>query len=166
MPNKRPKLKLPLTTAEKIFEIISMSIIWGTCFILFLNYLNLPDRIPTHFGASGQPDAWSGKTSLFALPIIMVVLYIGLTILGRFPHTYNYLCKITKENAPFQYLNTRMFIGLLKSEIILAFAYIEWATIQVAGGKAYGLGIGFLPVFLIIIFGTLAFFIIRMVRGK
>ena len=42
----------------------------------------LPERIPTHFGASGQPDAWSAKSfaSVFALPLTNVVM--GVVVAG------------------------------------------------------------------------------------
>jgi uncharacterized membrane protein len=36
-------------------------------------YPSLPYRIPTHFNASGEADAWGHKSSIFLLPFIMGV---------------------------------------------------------------------------------------------
>jgi uncharacterized membrane protein len=164
--SSKPKLKIPLTIVEKVFEIVNLLIILGTGIFLLLNYFNLPDRIPTHFGISGQPDSWGGKGSLIAIFIVNFILYSSLTVLGRFPHVYNYLCEITEENAKFQYTNARMLLGTIKTEITIVFSYILWSSIWVAEEKFKGLGIEFIPVFIIVVFGTLALFIIRMVKGN
>lgn len=34
-------------------------------------YPELANKIPTHFNASGQPDAWGSRNSIFMMPIIM-----------------------------------------------------------------------------------------------
>jgi uncharacterized membrane protein len=164
--NSRPKLKIPLTVFEKASEIVNIVILLGTGIFLLLNYFNLPNRIPSHFGINGQPDGWGGKGSLIAIFIVNFIMYLFLTILGRFPHVYNYLCEITEENARFQYTNARTLMGLIKTELSIMFSYMLWVSILVALEKSKGLGIGYLPVFLIVVFGTLTFFIIRMVRGK
>jgi len=41
-------------------------------------YPHLPDRIPTHFGFTGQPDAWSAKTRLtaFGAPLMAAFLLL------------------------------------------------------------------------------------------
>jgi uncharacterized membrane protein len=126
----------------------------------------LPETIPHHFGVSGKPDAWSGKWILWLLPGISLVLYVGLTILGRYPHVYNYLWPITEKNAAAQYHLARTMIVALKAEIILLFAYLQQQTIQVALGKAGGLGVAFLPIFLILIFGTIGFYFVKAYQAR
>lgn len=34
-------------------------------------YPELANKIPTHFNASGQPDAWGSRNSIFMMPVIM-----------------------------------------------------------------------------------------------
>jgi hypothetical protein len=41
-------------------------------------YPSLPDRIPTHFGFAGQPDAWSAKTPLTVFGILIVAAVLLL----------------------------------------------------------------------------------------
>ncbi|MDD4146020.1 MAG: DUF1648 domain-containing protein [Clostridia bacterium] len=153
--NKRPVLQLPLTSWEKSLEAIS---IWGVLLhftLLFTSWESLPGKIPQHFGVTGAPDAWGGKGTLMILPITTLVMYLLLTIISKYPHTFNYLYEINEKNAEVQYRYARYMLVVLKAEIIWSFLYIEWITIQVALGKAKGLGNMFLPIFLIINFGTI-----------
>jgi len=52
-----------------------------------LLYPGLPERVPTHFGADGRPDAWGGRGSIFLGPMVMglvtVFVHVLLTNLGR-----------------------------------------------------------------------------------
>lgn len=53
----------------------------------FYLWPDLPDRIPTHFGIDGKPDAWGKKESIFLLPVIMggmgLFVYLLLTNIRR-----------------------------------------------------------------------------------
>lgn len=82
-----------------------------------------------------------------------------MTVLEKYPHTYNYL-NLTEDNAQAQYKNGRLMINVLKNEIVILFSWINFQNIRVASGEAEGLGSFFLPVFLVILFGTLLFFMI------
>ena len=42
----------------------------------------LPDRIPTHFDISGQPNGWGPAGVLWFLPIVAAGIYLLLTVLG------------------------------------------------------------------------------------
>ncbi len=166
MKSQRPKLEIPLTTFEIILQVLALMGLAAGLLTVFLSWNGLPDKIPTHFGLAGTADAWGGKGSLFILPGMVLGMYILLSIVERFPHTYNYLCEITEQNAEVQYRNARMMIVCLKTGIVWLFGYIEWVTVQVAMGKAAGLGASFLPVFLLLMFGTVGFFIYRMVKYR
>ncbi len=53
-------------------------------------YPLLPDRVASHFGASGRPDAWSSKDAFVKIYLIVVafvaVLFSGIgSLLGRTP---------------------------------------------------------------------------------
>lgn len=54
----------------------------------------------------------------------------------------------------------------LKTEIVFLFAFIEWQTIQLAMGKADGVGIWFLPGTLLVIFGTVGICMYRSYRSR
>lgn len=44
-------------------------------------YPHLPDRVASHFGASGQPDAWSGKETFMKI-YLGVVAFIAILFPG------------------------------------------------------------------------------------
>lgn len=152
---KRPELSLPLTKYEKILEFLSGAAVLFNILFTIAVWGTLPESIPTHFGAAGTPDGWGGKGSLAFLAVGALLMYMLLTVVSRFPYTFNYPWKITEGNAQVQYQNARYLLAFLKTEVIGSFVYIQLGTIRVALGKAEGLGRTFLPVFLVLIFGTI-----------
>ena len=105
----------------------------------------LPPVIPVHFGISGKPDGRGAKSAVCLFPALSAVLYVVLTVISRFPHTFNYPVRVTQENAARQYQIACELLSWLKAELICLFGWSEWGTIQVALGKAEGLGVGFVP---------------------
>ncbi|MCJ7841041.1 DUF1648 domain-containing protein [Lederbergia sp. NSJ-179] len=73
--------------------------------------------MPAHYNAAGVVDRWGSKGKMLIPPIIGIMMWIGMTILERYPHIYNYMVPITKENAPAQFVNARLMINVLKNEI-------------------------------------------------
>lgn len=164
--NVRPIFALPRSSFEVSLDIFgAMGLLFMVGMIVFY-WSSLPEQIPSHYRVSGRPDAWSGKNILLVLPIISAALYIGLTVLSRYPQIYNYPWPITVENAPRQYRLARQMVIVLKTAIVWLFAYVNWQTIQTALGRAQGLGETFLPIFLLIIFGTLGFYLYKSSRAR
>lgn len=166
MPSSRPVLQMPKSSLEIGLETAAALGILTMLYVTIKSWPLIPQTIPHHFGASGSPDAWGGKWTLWLLPGISLVLYVGLTILSRYPHIYNYPWPITEKNAAAQYHLALSLIGALKAEIIVVFAYLQQQTIQVALGKAEGLGVAFLPIFLILIFGTVGIYFVKAFQAR
>lgn len=165
-PNARPVLALPRSSFENSLEFLGAVGLLLMFAMIAQYWPSLPERIPSHFGVSGQPDAWSGKGTLLILPLLSAALYVGLTVLSRYPHVYNYMWPITPQNAATQYCLARQLIIVLKTEIVWIFAYVNWQTIQTALGRAQGLGQAFLPIFFLIIFGSLGFYLYKGFRAR
>jgi len=77
----------------------SKALIWLNIGLLFFiwvisvaAYGALPEKIPVHFGFSGQPDAWAQKSihTFFLLPAINVVMVVMLIWIRSFPRLYNF----------------------------------------------------------------------------
>ena len=160
-----PTIRVRFSAKDIVLEVASgIGILLGI--IILTQYPDLPDTIPRHFGASGAPDAWGSKKSILVLPLVSIIMYIGLTILNRYPHIFNYPFEITEQNAVRQYEIARSLLCALKAEIVWVFTYIEWRTIQVASDQAVGLGPLFLPIFLVLVFGTIGLSIFRAYRAR
>ena len=93
------------------------------------------------------------------LPAIGILLYTFITVVSFFPQMWNVPVQITEENKEAVYLSTRNLIIFMKVEILAIFFYLNYHTVTVQP-----LSVIFLPIFLIIIFGTLIFFIVRTIR--
>lgn len=127
---------------------------------LLIQFSSLPEQVPAHFNAEGETDRWGSKYELLVLPAVGMVLWIGMTVLEKYPHTYNYI-NLTEKNMKVQYRNGRMMINVLKNEAVLLFSYITWRSTRAAQGQTEGL---FLPVFFTVLFASMLVFFIRMLR--
>ena len=163
---KRPKYKLVLTITDKSLEIIGWLLIIAVWALTIINYSKLPSVIPIHYNLTGQADGFGGKGTIITLPIIATILFVGMTVLNRFPHIFNYPTTITKDNALRQYTNATRMIRVLKLIIVIIFGLIAYQTIQNATGQANGLGEWFLPLILALIHIPLIYFVVKSYRRK
>ncbi|OYQ33922.1 hypothetical protein CHU92_12600 [Flavobacterium cyanobacteriorum] len=163
---ERPKLKLEHTEADKTVEIIGWLLIFAVWILTIINYQSLPDIIPTHYNGAGVADGFGDKWMILTLPIVATVLFVGLTILNKFPHIFNYPAEITADNALRQYTNATRLIRYLKVIIVIIFGLIAFQTIRHANGQTEGLGIWFLPMTMGLIFIPLIYYLIKSTKTK
>ena len=163
--DKRPKMKLKLTTIDKAFEMLGWISVLAVWVLTIANYTNLPDMIPIHYNVAGQADGFARKVSILIQPLISTVLFIGMTILNRFPHVFNYPTNITKDNALRQYTNATRMIRYLKIIIVVIFGVITLQTIRYATGEITELGVWFLPLILGLFFMPVIYFLIASFRN-
>jgi uncharacterized membrane protein len=65
-------------------EIISLFLIAAMFVLAAITWPVVPDRIPVHWGFSGQPDRYGGKfEGLLLLPLISLGIYLFLLLLPR-----------------------------------------------------------------------------------
>ena len=164
--NKRPRLKLKLNQTDKILEIVGWISVVGIWALPLINYFDLPEIIPIHFNGAGKANGFGNKTHIFVLPIISTLLFIGLTILNKRPHVFNYPSQITKENAFRQYTNATRMMRVLKLVIVLLFGLIVFRKIQIINGHADGLGTWFLPFTIGLFIILTIYFLIISIKDK
>ena len=130
--NKRPIIFINKGAIDSILDYTSLVIIlfiWG---FTFINYNHLPDVIPTHFNSNGVEDDYGSKNTIWILPIISTAVFILFTVLNKFPHQFNYMVKITADNAEKQYRLATRIMRILKFNISLLFFCI---IIKVVGSS-------------------------------
>lgn len=162
----RPKLNIPLTATDKIVEALGWAVVIALWALATYSLARLPNTIPTHFSASGTPDGYGDKYTLLTLPLIATVLFSAITVLGRFPHVFNYPTQITAENALRQYTAATRLLRYLKLIVAVIFFAIAQQTIATATGGSSGLGAWFLPITLAGILGIVATGVVKMMRAK
>ncbi|PWD51284.1 hypothetical protein C8046_12065 [Serinibacter arcticus] len=88
-------------------------------------YPDLPDTVPTHFGANGQPDSYGPRWSLLVLVGIWWVLLAGIGWLSARPRMLNYPLVVTESNAQLLYREAeRMLVWLMIALVVVGVAMI------------------------------------------
>lgn len=146
----------------------------GIVALLFLGWItwralagpdHLPDRIPTHFDIAGQPNGWGSPNSLWLLPAVGLLIYLTISVVARFPGAFNYPVRVTSGNRDaLQQLALNM-IAWLKAELACLFAGIQLAIIDAARQLRSGFSPLFLPLSLLIVFGTIGWHFVAMRRA-
>jgi Protein of unknown function (DUF1648) len=108
-------------------------------------YPRLPEKVPVHFGFTGEADRWGGRWMIFLIPLVSTV------IIAVDYWLFKYVSPGSPKPIP---PAMRMPLHLLLLELSVIFTYITWRMSEVAFGRARGLGGWFLPVTLIAVFAT------------
>jgi uncharacterized membrane protein len=154
-------MKIKKGKYEIFAEAVCLVLLIGVLIYLFFNWSNIPDKIPGHYNAMGEIDRMGSKGELLVIPIINWIMYIGLTVIARFPQTWNTGVTVTEENKERVY---RVLKNMLITVKLIVVAIFSFLSINSAQSKA--LPVWFLPVFLLLMFGSIIFFIIKLVRVK
>ncbi len=161
-----PKIKTRREPVDWIIEAIGMAAVVVMMALPLVYYRMLPDLIPSHFNITGKPDAFSGKATVWVLPVAGLVLYTGLTILNKYPHLYNYPVKVTEENASGIYKYAVRALRIMNSVLACVFCYIVNTIIQIATGHQVGLGKNYLFFIIAGILTPVIWFIYELLRIK
>ena len=154
-------MKITRSRYDIIVEILCMLCLLGPVLYLVINWGNIPDEIPGHYNALGQVDRITKKSSIIALPIVTAIMYIGMSAIERFPQAWNTGVTITEENKNRLY---RIMKDMLKTTKLLIVVVFSYMTINSA--IATQLSPWFLPVFLILMFGSMIYYIVKIIRNK
>lgn len=163
---QRPRIKPALTVTDRALEVAGWGLVAAVWLMTLATYSDLPETIATHFNAAGEADGFGSKQSILMLPTLATVFFVGLTILNRFPHIFNYMTRITEENALRQYTIVTRMLRYVKLFLVLVFGLLEFQSIRHAQGEAEGLGVWFLPFTVGVMFLPLIYFMVLSIRKK
>ena len=126
----------------------------------------LPDRVPTHFDVTGQPNAWGSPNILWILPIAGLGLFFLMTAIASIKFTrVNLPVPVTATNLPFIYAQTAVMVAWVKFEVLCLFTYIQNGIIQGARLGQFHLSPMIVPVFMLAIFATVGWQLVAIIRG-
>jgi Protein of unknown function (DUF1648) len=152
--HKRPVLDLPLSRLEIVPRVLVVVGI-AVCIVqLVLVWDALPASVPIHFGVTGRPDRYGSKSVLLILPAVAVALTLLLTLVARFPQSFNYPVRVTPENAPRLYRQGRLLLAWLNVLVVWLFAAIEQQTVEIALGHAHAFSNGFVVLLVAVAVGV------------
>ncbi|MDR3741147.1 MAG: DUF1648 domain-containing protein [Terracidiphilus sp.] len=139
-------------------------LVWQTWAALWGPH-RLPDRVPTHFDVAGNPNAWGSPSGLLLLPVIALCVYLLISVVARFPQSFNYPVRVTPANVERLRNATLDMLSWVKAEIGWLFAVLQWAFVRSALTGNGALFPKILPVFLVVIFGTVGIHLLAIVRA-
>ncbi len=153
------------TTLDWVLESAALAVLVFIFMNVAAHWSELPDRVPRHYGISGNPNRWGGKNWLWALPITAVGLYVFLAVASRYPKLINLPFTVDRELPEVRKLLLTMTL-FMRTTLLLVLAYLSWAGMNVALGRTQGLGRSFLLIVLAAVFGPLVFFTLRLRRYR
>jgi hypothetical protein len=102
---------------------------------------------------------------MWFLPFTTAGMFLLLTACSYYPRLINLPISVDRESPEVRKLLLTMSL-VLKASLLLTLGYINWAGINIALGRAQGLGTMFLPVFLAAAFGPIAFYTHKLRRYR
>jgi uncharacterized membrane protein len=151
-----------------IFSASFGAIMAGFVMTLYL-WNTLPDKIPTHFGFSGAPDAWTPKSplALLLIPLIGIAIFALLAVLYKYPQYSSWpttliLMTVEEEKREKIFHVFREMIAFTLFAVSLMFAYIQFSILATANGRANGVDPLIMAAFLAIIVTLLVYINVRM----
>lgn len=145
------------------FDVVAIAVFAAGLLYVFLQWSTLPSEIPTHYNLAGVPDGWGDKWTVFLPLTIGFMMWIVVSLVEKHPHTHNYI-GLTEENRPRLYKNSQLLANLVKNEVLIFLTYVTIGSIRLAKGKESVLGAWEMPLFLLVLFGTIAFLFVRGLR--
>ncbi|WP_326839090.1 DUF1648 domain-containing protein [Clostridium aromativorans] len=111
--------------------------------------------------AAGKVDKITDKNSLIVLLAVGWIIFIGLSVVEKFLQIWNTGVQVTEQNKEKVYRILKTMIGTIKLLMVSVFSYLTLHS--TTGEKLSSL---FLPVVLILIFGSIMFFIFQLAKDK
>lgn len=136
---ERPVLKIKATPLDYFFEVIAGLLLIATWYYAATAYSDLPEKVASHFGINGEPDAYAGKSSIWALPAVASLLWMLLSIVNQFPHAFNFPYQLTKENVERQYRMAQRFIRIMKILISCIFLFAVHSVVMASTTTNYSM---------------------------
>jgi uncharacterized membrane protein len=118
---------------SRVLEGISAGVFVAAWWLAATVIPKLPPTVPSHFGWNGTADRTGPGIALYALPVVVTVLYAGLSAAGFMPQRWtSYPVKITERNREAVYALNREMIPALKAATLLTTLIVEWGAIDAA----------------------------------
>lgn len=157
----RPVLDIPWTHTDKVVNTLGLLFLVAQVVMLLAVWADLPEQVPGHFGLTGEVDRWTDRWMIWTLPAVSGLLWLGMMVLSRFPHIFNYPWVITEKNAHDLYRTSRSMMFWINAEMTLLFAIIQLMVLRTALGHSDSLTPLFAPVVLVSLFGTMGYFLYK-----
>ncbi|NLO08491.1 MAG: DUF1648 domain-containing protein [Clostridiales bacterium] len=146
---------------NRLVDLVCLILLVGVILYLIIMWNSFPDRIPGHYNAAGEIDRMGSKYELFIVPVVAWLMFLGISAIEKYPEVWNTGVTVTEENKGRVYRVIRNMLSTLKIIMVAVFVFLS-----VNSSLSTPLPIWFTPSYIILIFGTLILFIIRLIQVK
>lgn len=144
-----PKLRSFTIASIILFSIAIIQIVW--------NWSLLPDEIPTHYNALGQPDRFGHKAFIFVPPLLGFIVWGVLHFIALFSIVPpSQLHMDTKKEK--QIHNTQMMLQVIGNEVLLILTMFSFKEVYTAKGGRFSLGVLEMLFVIFVFVGTILYF--------
>ena len=154
-------MKVRRSLYDVFVEVVCLLCLIGGVIYLAGVWSSVPAQVPAHYNMTGAVDRMGSKSSVFIIVITNWLCYLLITVLECFPQCWNTCVTITEENRARIYRILKSMIGTTKLVCVVSFTYL---TVKILQGQS--LPFVFTLVLLGSLFGSLVFFIVRLVRAR
>ncbi|HWE84790.1 MAG TPA: DUF1648 domain-containing protein [Terracidiphilus sp.] len=123
----------------------------------------LPARIPTHFDLAGNPNGWGTPGMLWLLPVIATVIVGLMSLVARYPRSFNYPVRVTPVTRPRLEAISLDMIARLCMELAGLMLWIQYAIIQAARSGRNSLSPLIVPIAILVVLATVGWHIRAMI---
>ncbi len=148
-------LNRPLSSLERALEAISVLSVLLSFALPLAAWGRLPDQVPTHFGASGQADAFGPRSALLNLAWVQVGMWLFMSLLLPLmrrisPRYWNVPVRVTEDNAERVAGALGTSLRWLKLLTLWTFTLVQLQMVNAALVGSNALSVWFLPLILIL----------------
>ena len=124
----------------------------------------LPDRVPTHFDASGNANGFGSPHAMIFMPLVAGAIYLLMTLASRFPSAFHYPVHSTPQILPRLQAITLNLLAWLKVELAWLFAILQWVFVRAARSGDGHLFPVVIPGILFVLLATIGWHIFALFR--
>ncbi len=125
-------------------ENLSLTVLALHLIYLWASCTSLPDTIPTHFNAAGQPDDFGSKDSIWSLWFVSLGLYAMFAALSFVPlrsSLWNLPEHIKEDTSGRSRPLVNELMAWLKLLTVSIFFFLSWLTVRTAQGVEVAWGV-------------------------
>ena len=154
-------MKTPTSGYDRLADAVCLLCLVGTGLFLAAGWQAIPGQIPGHYNAAGEVDRMTGKGSLIFLLVLAWMLFLGLSLLERFPQVWNAGMTAAKEKEAGVYRVLKTMLKTVKLLLVLLFC-----ALIVMSSRGLALPPTLLPAFLLLLIGNFAAAGVRLFRTR
>ncbi len=158
----RDRKKKPITLSDRLLELVAAAM--AVCLLVLTGvfYSKAPDMVPSHFNATMEADAWSGKEVYWVLALIML---IGMAICASAAYNRK-LVNLPVRLKPAVFYRQIGLISRMCRIMTVAFGFIWLAVLLAMSASFIGLPedvtVTFIPVSVALMIGVALFYTLKI----